>query len=241
LLLPVKWQFIWGIKKATYGSLRFWLHMPLMSIKLLHTLTLQSSVVVTHFLVTAPHFKYLGMMKPELSLSTLGFEPEPCAHKSEHASDRLMPLPTELAGQTSSVWSVSCIFCIFCVSCKILILNKCPVFPVFLMFDKTVLSSHYCCHNVFLHSYNTDAIIVYSELSIALNHLSGSVSIPGVPVVLKFLKFQSCPEIVLKFLYYPEILVCLWKFPEIFPCCIAHDNNISSIIFLLFIMHLLLI
>jgi len=41
------------------------------------------------------------------------------------------------------------------------------------------------------------------------------VVISGVPAVLKFLKFQSCPEISTC----PEILVCLWKCPEFCTCC----------------------
>jgi len=55
-----------------------------------------------------------------------------------------------------------------------------------------------------------------------------SYSFTGVPVVLKFLKFQCCPK----------ILVCLWKCPEIYPCCcIALDNFISNIILSLSVMH----
>jgi len=38
--------------------------------------------------------------KSELSLSTLGIEPGPPAHMSEHVSERPTPQPTELARQT---------------------------------------------------------------------------------------------------------------------------------------------
>jgi len=76
-----------------------WLHKPHVTISQRHALTSQSSVVVTQLhTIIAPHVIFPEGWKPELSAP--GVEPGLPAHISEHALERLMPKPTELATET---------------------------------------------------------------------------------------------------------------------------------------------
>ena len=67
---------------------------------------------VTFVILYSSHPLYTGFIlilptlkgwNPELRLSVPEIEPGPPAHVSEHASERLTTLPTELAGQTGSL------------------------------------------------------------------------------------------------------------------------------------------
>jgi len=65
--------------------------------------------------------------------------------------------------------------------------------------------------------YPSSLVQVYPDLPVPKTNFDDSA---GVPVVLKFLKFQKCPEIVLKFEKYAFTTVCVGllvteKCPEI--------------------------
>jgi len=81
--------------------LHFQLHKPHMAISQPHTLTPQSSVAVTHYILIAPHFTFPKGMEARVEIVCLL-----SAHVREHVSLHLTLQPTELARQSGIVRNI---------------------------------------------------------------------------------------------------------------------------------------